>query len=165
MKKVESFKYVTMPFSMYEALLAVDPGNQTGYAVFLPFRLTDAVRTPGDAWYLAHCGLGFPDASPRRFVIEMPQIYPRTPVPPNDIVKLAFQAGMYAGRMGNAEYVTPHEWKGNLPKELCGRRTLGKLSPEEREVYEKCVKGVAAGYRHNVQDAIGIGLFVLGRQG
>ena len=126
--------------------LAIDPGVHTGWALF------------GNDLLVA-CGSGEPPLDVgRRVVIELPQVYPNHPVPPNDLIALAFLAGRYAGVANTAEVytVSPHAWKGNLPKKVCADRAKGKLSLQELEVLDAC--GVPKGELHNVLDAIGIGL-------
>lgn len=140
-------------------LLAIDPGDRaTGWAVY------DAEKS------LIGCGLGDPHAERADLiVIELPQVYPQQQVPPNDLIALAFLAGRYAGvgmgsTKGPAEVYTvlPHEWKGNLPKDLCAIRVRAALMPAERNVVDACE--LPEKQRHNMLDAIGIGLFTLGRR-
>jgi len=144
MKQVEPFaERRGTPLPSDFNLLAIDPGAHTGWAVFSKLQL------------LA-CGLGDPPVEHvRQVVIELPQVYPSHPVPPNDLVTLAFLVGRYAGRaVGEVSTVFPHEWKGNLPKEVCAARVRSKLSPEERSVVDAC--NVPAKQKHNVMDAIGL---------
>ena len=131
-------------------LLAIDPGMHTGWAGFSKEDLRS-------------CGTGRPPLRLASVVIvELPQIYPGHPVPPNDLVNLAFLAGRYAGASTGKIYtVAPHAWKGNLPKDVCNARVLAKLDAVERGIVEGC--DVPKGQKHNVIDAIGIGLFFLGR--
>jgi len=133
-------------------LLAIDPGASTGWAVF--------------GGQLLGCGLGDPHVGrAQRVVIELPQVYPNHPVPPNDLVTLAFLAGRYAGgAAAGAEVSTvfPHQWKGNLPKDLCAIRVRAALTPAERTIVDAI--DVPDKQKHNVLDAIGIGLFTLGRK-
>jgi hypothetical protein len=150
-KPIESFaKRCGTPLPERIDLLAVDPGASTGWAAFSGDRLA--------AW-----GLGDPPVeSAGRIAIELPQVYPRQQVPPNDLIALAFLAGRYAGRArGAVSTVLPHQWKGNMPKDVCAARVRARLSPEERAVVDAC--DVPDKQRHNVLDAIGIGLFALGR--
>jgi len=131
------------------ALLAIDPGEHTGWAVF-------------DGACLWGCGSGDPPVErAKRAVIELPQVYPSHPVPPNDLITLAFLAGRYAGRGADVSTVFPHQWKGNLPKDVCAARVRAKLSAREREIIGRC--GVTEKQLHNVMDAIGVGLFSMGR--
>lgn len=143
-------------------LLAIDPGANTGWAVF------DSARR------LKACGLGDPPAGLvtdvgviDQVVIEHPVIYPggRTR-DPNSIVKLAINAGIHAGRFkGRAaiRWVKPRDWKGTVDAEICIRRVLVRLAPEETLILERA--GVCASKRHNVIDAIGLGLFSVDRCG
>jgi hypothetical protein len=130
-------------------LCAIDPGACTGWAAF------DGV--------LVACGTGNPPVDrATRVVIELPQVYPRQKVPPNDLITLAFLAGRYAGASVNEGFtVLPHQWKGNLPKDVCAAWVRARLSPAERAIVDMC--NVPDKQKHNVVDAIGIGLFALGR--
>ncbi len=137
------------PLLRTSVLLAIDPGVHTGWALF-------------DEKLLG-CGLGDPPTEfALRVVIEIPQVYPAHPVPPNDLITLAFLAGRYAG-CATCEVFTvfPHQWKGNLSKEVCGARVRFRLSSEERKVVDELK--VPVKQLHNAMDAIGIGLFALGR--
>jgi hypothetical protein len=119
-------------------ILGIDPGNHPGWALV------------NDTGVLIACGAkDFPPpyAGIAVVVIELPMIYPRSPVPPNDIVKLAYTAGLLASRYTNVRTVSPVTWKKSVPKNVMTRRILASLSPEERQI---------AGNDHNVIDAIGI---------
>jgi hypothetical protein len=141
-------------------LLAIDPGLHTGWALFVK-------KAAG--LDLVACGTGEPPSSAQPYplwecVIECPQVYPQQAVPPNDLITLAFQAGRYAeaARVAKTRFVRtvlPHEWKGNLPKNVCAARVLSRLSPEEIGIVEEMSEGIPKSQRHNVLDAIGIGLF------
>ena len=150
MKRIEPFaprRGTPLPTAF--DLLAIDPGEHTGWAAF-------------DTTLIA-CGLGDPPVSKARcLVIELPQVYPSHPVPPNDLVTLAFLAGRYVGAR-EAFAVFPRQWKGNLPKGACAARVRAKLSPEERAVVDECACKVPEKQMHNVMDAVGIGLFAEGR--
>jgi hypothetical protein len=140
-------------------LLAIDPGQATGWA------LLDL------AGRLLHCGLNNPpDALPTasRVVVERPRIYPggRTKNP-NDVLSVAINAGEWAGRYQargfKTEYVEPQRWKGSVPKEIHHPRIFAKLLPSEQVVVADAGKGIAPSKRHNMLDAIGIGLWAVGR--
>jgi hypothetical protein len=141
-------------------LLAIDPGQATGWAL-LNFE-----------GRLLHCGLNTPpDALPAasRVVVERPRIYPggRTKNP-NDVLSVALNAGEWAGRYqarGFAtEYVEPSKWKGgSVPKEISHPRIFAKLLPSEQLVLSDAGKGIAPSKRHNIIDAVGIGLWAAGR--
>lgn len=145
-------------------LFGVDPGKHTGWAMF---------------WngYLVQCGvtddpLKVP-VTVRNMsgqivvVIEEPQIYRTRKMKgdPNDLIPVARLAGRYEERAivsgAKVRIVKPADWKGQLKKEISHERIFEKLSADEHKVMSavKC----AAGIRHNMLDAIGIGLFGLGR--
>ena len=164
-------------------LLAIDPGLDVGWALFL------------DTGRLLACGLGDPRihelhkaSEIRDVIIEHPFVYPRGQTKdPNAIVKLAIGAGEWAGtyrQWAQIEYVLPWQWKGSVPKVIHHERLLAILSTDELEVFKKGTKtytkmhvsasSVKDGYapaprkmpaskKHNVLDAIGLGLFFLGR--
>lgn len=139
-------------------LLAIDPGACSGWAFFLGNGLID-------------CGIGDPPPPGsllQRIVIEHPVIYPggRT-ANPNSIVKLAINAGEWGGRyrhLGCAvDYVLPATWKGRVKAEVCIERTRAALKPTEKLLVEIRESNIAKSKRHNMLDAIGLGLFACGR--
>lgn len=143
-----------------DMLLAIDPGADSGWAIFRDDALTD-------------CGLGgveyaAPGPLVNQVVIEHPVIYPGgRSANPNDIVKVAISAGEWAGRYFPCpvRYVKPRDWKGTIDADVCNKRVLAALSAEEGRVYARASEKVPARKRHNVIDAIGLGLFQLGRFG
>jgi hypothetical protein len=141
-----------------ERILAIDPskpGNHTGWAQF----------TGG---LLVACGLHeLVCADPSKVagadivVIELPQIYPGVRnEDPNDLISVARAVGQWeqeAARQGAQTcLVRPREWKGQTPKAIHGQRTRERLSSLEAVL-------VPPGTRHDVIDAIGLGLWYLGR--
>ena len=138
-------------------LLAIDPGLDSGWALFAPDRS------------LLACGLGTPKTGGvTEAIIEHPFIYPggRTKSP-NDIVKLAINAGEWSGRLRDrgvkVRFVYPRDWKGTIAAEICCNRALAALSDAEAAKYAHAVASVAKSKHHNVLDAIGLGLFAVGR--
>ena len=84
---------------------------------------------------------------------------------PNDLVDVALVAGACAGLLpAKVAFVKPRRWKGTAPKRVTNRRTREVLTSEEVHVYTVAMTAVPAGLRHNVLDAIGIGLWALGRK-
>jgi hypothetical protein len=142
------------------SVLAIDPGAKTGWALF-----QSRVERP---WHLAACGVvcpqdhlwlgGLEDLD--LVVIENPQIYPSSKVPPNDILTLARIVGRYeerfAGRAERIELVKPREWKGSVNGDIMARRIESALSAYDKDVMRGCLVGTAEGYRHNAIDAIGL---------
>lgn len=142
-------------------LLAIDPGADSGWARF------------GDDGALVACGLndGAMDAGITRIYIERPMIYPggRQQARPRDIITLALRAGDWAGWLRGfvgvqAEYVEPAEWKGQVRKDIHHARIWARLSPAEQAIAADAAKGIAPSKRHNMLDAIGIGLHAIGRK-
>ncbi len=139
-------------------LLAIDPGADTGWARFDEKRLTA-------------CGLGVPlAAETRRVLIERPMIYPggRQKARPADVIKLAVRAGEMGGQYARTagiepEYIEPHTWKGSVSKDIHHARIWAKLTPAEQAIVSDAARGVAPSKRHNILDAVGIGLFGIGR--
>lgn len=140
-------------------LLAIDPGNCSGYAIFR-------------AGLLLSCGItkletfssDVPHASCSGAVLEMPVIYPRSKAPPGDILKLTLGVGRYYEKclnlgIADVSLVEPRTWKGQLVKEISHARILAKLSPQEKETVRVAGLAIAKSLRGNMLDAIGIGLY------
>jgi hypothetical protein len=141
-------------------LIAIDPGECCGWAIFEGGILTHAGADP---FGRAVWGAFFPAAS--LVVVERPQIYgvDKSRADPNDLITLAVKVGRICALAeecgAKCETVLPREWKGNLPKDVCHERALGKLSPDERRALPELPRSV----RHNMLDAVGIGLWKIGR--
>jgi hypothetical protein len=140
--------------------VSIDPGAHTGWALFVTHHGVFGKRDIE----LAACGVGRPPFGDQ-VVIELPQAYPSSPVPTNDLITLAFLAGRllshaHAPRNGEgASLVRPHDWKGNLPKGICAARVIQKLSADEIRVVNEAERVVPKGQRFDMLDAIGIGLY------
>lgn len=143
-------------------LLSIDPGANSGWAVYDNSTLVACGRSVPPAAWLE----GVTDA-----VIERPRIYPHGRTRnPNDIVTLAVTVGELAGALRaygiGVRYVEPRQWKGTLDANTCCRRAWARLREDERAVaakYEPPPKGDVPGTKHNVLDAIGLGLWQVGR--
>lgn len=153
-------------------LLAIDPGRDTGWALFARVASSGAFtrgeyNNPGQCQpSLVGCGLVHADTLGRlpglagaidTVVIERPESYSGQPVNPNNLLILSLRAGEVAGLFPRAvvQYVLPKVWKGQLPKEICHRRARAKMSAAELLV--------AKSKNHNIWDAIALGLWRLGR--
>lgn len=143
------------------ALVAIDPGKATGFAVFSAPVLERATVCTEE-----QCLLLIENAAPVRqgkpagdCLIEVPQVYPgqQQKGDQNDLIRLAVMVGRYADRATACGFrVTlykPREWKGQLPKDVCWRRVRETLSPFELGNMDKLPKSRA----HNMHDAIGLG--------
>jgi hypothetical protein len=146
-------------------LLAIDPGKATGWAYFKDDRLWACGVLKFDPMTDITEELDF---GPEQVVIEKPRIYdPRQwKGDPNDLIEVAIIAGYVGGAVYCSKFpkwITPQEWKGNRPKEVDHRHTMSLLSTEEKEVIKE-TKGVLKSQKHNMIDAIGIGLWYLRRR-
>ncbi len=138
-------------------LLSVDPGIDTGFAIW-----KDGL--------LCYCGLGEVWPVVDRAIIELPQVYPKISAKQaNDLITLAVRVGQYKERIEDlgedapVRLVHPHTWKGNVPKDIHHPRIWAKLDPSEQHIFNKDTKATTLSKRHNVLDAIGLGLYDLKR--
>ncbi len=148
-------------------LLAVDPGLKcTGVAVFEGSRLVRGfvVRGPrdGDTADRARAvASGVLEKVPAvdRVIYEWPQVYRfgRGKGDPNDLLALVAIGSAVAALYPAArvESVKPAEWKGQRAKEAMRGVIVTRLDPSEQELL------TWAG--HDTWDAVGIGLWALGR--
>lgn len=139
-------------------ILAIDPGKCSGVAVFLDGRLKDvwAVRDHS----LIPVAPGLVDV----LVCEKPHIRKGTPRE-NDILTLAISHGRWLEAYRNAKHVCPLPvtWKGTLDKEVHHPRVIKRLTAVENLRLESGLSDLALSLRHNVLDAVGLGLWHLGR--
>jgi hypothetical protein len=160
-------------------LLAIDPGlRELGAAFFRDGVLRRAwlVKNPErkarglPAWMaialeLQDTTLERTDQLPALFVSEYPQSYVAKfqKGDQGDLIELSGVVGACAGALGYSKgEVTsylPAQWKKTVPKPIHNQRVINKLSPEELSA----IDSVPESLKHNVLDAIGIGLFKLGR--
>lgn len=94
-----------------------------------------------------------------KLIVEVPRVYPRTTPEPNDLIDLAMAAGFFAGAWGSIEtvHVHPRQWKGTVRKDIMLKRIEARLSAREKGILDAAVPQKSL--RHNVVDAIGIGLW------
>lgn len=133
--------------------LAVDPGAVYGWAAF-------SLRE------LVFCGTGHPRIYPgyQAVILEIPdRVEPGIPL--KDVLTCARRAGKIERdaerEMIHLEVVPPVRWKGTLSKATTEARVRKALTPVEAARLPNVAKSVA----HNMFDAIGIGLWALGRFG
>ena len=139
-------------------ILAIDPGIDQGWATFVANVLTG-------------CGLGVPFAPvyPHEVYIECPQIYPAGKGDPNDLIKLAIRVGHCLAEAERSAgclrttLVYPRQWKGQTPKPVNHRRIRATLSASEIACLDRSLVDVTNSLQHNVLDAVGIGLYAVGR--
>lgn len=160
-------------------LMAVDPGLRgCGVAWFAEERLVgaryvknpvakgdgmDAVVAIADAVVLAGRGPVLFIQDVPQVAVEFPHVYPgsRAKGDPHDLLTLAAIDGAICAhwRPDSCRRLFPSEWKGNMDPDVLIQRVKGRLTPEELV----CVELPAKSLQHNVWDAIGIGLFCIGR--
>lgn len=142
---------------MIPELIAIDPGNCTGWATF--HATTGLLHYAGVTDVVSGSFTGYYT----NLVIEIPQVYrtAQSKGDPNDLIKVAVQAGQWIERFRACEVkrVLPNEWKGQVPKSVHNKRVLACLTPEELERIAKLPESKA----HNMIDAIGLGLWHFGR--
>lgn len=103
--------------------------------------------------------------------IEWPRVYQagggRTKgQDPNDLRALCAIGGAIAVMFLESTRVCtvePHAWKGTMTKDVTAVRVLSKLRAEEKSIMAAAHREVAASLRHNITDAVGIGLYGVGR--
>lgn len=105
---------------------------------------------------------GIVGCSPIALVVEWPRIYMPGKSKGNnaDLLYLTCVAGALAAWHGEqVRAVHPDAWKGQVPKTVMAGRIRMRLQPDEVARIRPC----AASLEHNVLDAIGIGLWAVGR--
>lgn len=137
--------------------MAIDPGASTGWAIF-------------DSGFgtLVDCGAckppGLPWTGIQRVICEMPQKYPHDNIPPGNLITLAYRLGLVVGPLmaqgAVVVTVTPHEWKGTTPKDLCHRRSRAKLSPAELVLLDSALGGLK-GKSDDMLDAVALGQYAI----
>lgn len=146
------------------SVIAIDPGNDTGWARF------------GSNGVLEACGLTVPTNLPLtvggKVICECPQIYPDELYQPkkvSDIIKLACKVGrvqqFYETHGNLVETVLPRDWKKQVPKDIHQKRIEASLSSYEHALACAHLSPVNLSVRHNVWDAIGLGVWFTKRLG
>ena len=142
-------------------LLAIDPGECTGFATFQHGVFCWAGVTTLTENLAFH---------PDRLVIEIPNAHEskgktRSKRDPQAIITLAVACGQWIRHISAPDTVRlfPSQWKGQVPKPVHNARVLACLTPSELKAFQFYAGSLAASKLHNVIDAIGLGLFNLGR--
>lgn len=143
-------------------LIAIDPGRTTGWACFRLGKLQSADGEKFEDVIIDPCLCTFgPDV-----IIEKPQWRPHEKkVDINDLINLAVMVGrfeqIYKSHGSLVELVWPSTWKGSVPKNVHNQRVLACLTKDE--LSRVPVRPRARTPDHNCVDAIGLGLWKLGR--
>lgn len=104
--------------------------------------------------------------APDLVIIENPRWYPREKkIDVNDLLDLAEMVGRlhqhYLQRLCKVELVWPRTWKGTRPKDVHHRQIMKVLGMKEVERMPKTPRSKK--YDPNMLDAVGLGLWKLGR--
>lgn len=140
-----------------------DPGNNMGWSHFEEGLLRDAgVFSFSEARDYINSIVCAGDS----VLIEVPRHYPHNEKgDTNDLIDLAVQVGQLKAwcelRGATVELVWPRTWKGSVPKKIHNERVLRALKSFERAALK--FRPRARSYDNNMVDAIGMGLWKLGR--
>lgn len=147
--------------------LAIDSGADTGLALFDDYALVACALDDGMRPRIVHEWLPERLEPGERFsvVIETPVVYPHGKADANDLITQAYTGGVVAGvilalRGFTPMRIDPADWKGQRPKDSCGDQIKGALDARELVLLHAAAKGKKL---HNVTDAVGIGLWAVGR--
>jgi hypothetical protein len=146
-------------------LIAIDPGKTTGIALFRDNVLINAFAGPSSEILKSPPPNAYELPIRSTAVIENPRWTPMRGVDPNDLLDLSRLVGRfedYYTRAGHAVVlVTPMQWKGSVKKSIHNRRVLELLTAHETMLLPKRPR--ANDFDNNMVDAIGLGLWKLGR--
>lgn len=136
------------------SLIAIDPGDKAGIAVFYDQLLVRAELVVG----ASERGWVWQGPYQMHVVCEMPQKYRGSIADMQSLLKLAFTAGYLVSstQPSSLRLVLPREWKGQRPKTADNHYSQRLLGEHERALLD--------GADHNVLDAVGLGLWALGRR-
>lgn len=138
-------------------LMAIDPSTRGhGIACFIGKKLVYA------SYVRPHLLQPFAIRnSSKELIIEVPQKYGPTGPSASSLIQLSFAAGFAAGMLLFEDLVQiyPRQWTGRIKKEERIPRVIEAITEEERLSMSMPTESL----RHNVWDAVGIGLFRLGR--
>jgi hypothetical protein len=152
-------------------LVSIDPGNDTGWSVWDDARLTSCglchVRDYPALPFLI--GLPIDD-----LVVELPKDYGgNRAVDPNNLISLGYKVGAIIATFCAYHHLMDHEfvheavhptsWKGQVPKHIHHDRHLPKLDAAEKSILLSVLERTPKGKRHDVKDAVCLGLWRIGR--
>lgn len=149
-------------------LVTYDPGMKTGWSVFTHGMLMSCfVGSWAEMFGQAiEFMSGVTHPADVEVLGELPCVYPGPqPSDPNDLIQVAEQLGellsLYRARGCKVYTVAPRTWKGTVPKDKHQPRILSKLTPAELALVPKMPR--AGRYQPDAVDAVGLGLWKLGR--
>jgi hypothetical protein len=147
---------------MTPTVIAIDPGKNAGIAFFKDGFLYSADLHNGlDDYRVAVAPFQF-----GHVVCEIPQVYRGSRVSTQSLTTLAFRAGYLVGLMRPSKQylVKPSQWKGQIPKDIHHEQILRQLDVGELLVLDERLQNIPKSKRHNVYDAVGLGLWYLQRR-
>lgn len=153
--------------------IAIDPGEDTGWSKWDDGSLVGAGLCQPFEYPELPFVIGLPEEPPD-LIIENPEDYGSSRITdPNKLITLGRKVGELGGiyrayyhlKGRQFVYVTvwPKKWKGQVPKEIHHDRHLPKLRQEEKSVLSAAFAQITNSKRHNVKDAICLGLWRLKR--
>ncbi len=143
--------------------LSIDPGTkEMGWALWEDNELSICGLARGKNW--AETVQALPKFTIRKLIIEDQQIYKRSPINAHSLLAVARVVGAVLAyyNFPTFDLVSPAKWKGQLPKDVCNRRTLSKLTESELRQLE--IAPCPPSLKHNLIDAVGIGLWATKRR-
>lgn len=156
-----------MSYEIKPILFAFDPGARSiAWARFECARLVACGYVDAKTVDELQRAIEVTNVRGREAVIELPQVYQQRAWKgdPNDLIAVAVTVGRIAAEVGAGglvRLVRPHGWKGSTPKDVMTARIESKLLTEESKILH-CAN-IPRAKRHNAIDAIGLGLWALGR--
>lgn len=140
-------------------LLAIDPGEHTGWALFDSGGRLEACGLCAPAEVEAHAH------AVDTLVVEWPRARAYgARIAGGALIQLAAYAGIVIGSVKHKELrkVFPEAWKGTIPKPTKGNAYIIEIRVRRILTAQESL-ALPAKVRHDVFDAIGLGLFALGR--
>jgi len=144
-------------------VIAIDPGKDSGVAVFIDCVLQHVALVDWDA-PIEVTRVAVPGGNV--VICEVPQSYRMGAASRHSLLTLSFRAGYLVGLLRPEAFklVTPQEWKGQTPKRIQQVRTAAVLLTQEHVVLMSAMRDIPESKQHNVWDAVGIGLWYLRRR-
>lgn len=158
-------------------LICVDPGKHTGgLAIFRDRKLVLArlIRCSGpESRHAIEFARKVYDAYVEMLGVEADDLYCEYPVvrlhskgkDPNNLRELCSTVGAveFALQSAKPHRIKPEDWKSNIDADICCARVKARLHDDELAVFAQ--SGALKSNEDHVLDAIGVGMYVLGRIG
>ncbi len=149
--------------------IMIDPGDDTGWSKWEDRQLVSCGLCHPEDYPELPFVIGLPKES-INLTIENPEVYSgNRQVDPNNLVTLGRKVGELLGvyrayyhLLGiplSYDIVLPKQWKGQVPKEIHHDRELPKLDGTEKRVLLSAMRSVSEGKRHNIKDAVCLGIW------